>query len=51
LSSKTNELQFGGPGREAYLESLLLEVQSGQYQADPSDIATGIVNDTLIKSE
>ena len=51
LSSKINELQSGSPEREAYLESLRLEVQSGQYQADPSDIATGIVNDTLIKSE
>jgi flagellar biosynthesis anti-sigma factor FlgM len=51
LSSKINELQSGSPEREAYLDSLRLEVASGQYQTNPAEIATGIVNDALIKPE
>lgn len=51
LSSKINELQSGSPEREAYLDSLRLEVQSGQYQSNPTEIAKGIVNDALIQPE
>lgn len=51
LSSKINELQSGSPEREAYLDSLRLEVESGQYQTNPAEIASGIVNDALIQPE
>lgn len=51
LSSKINELQSGSPAREAYLDSLRLEVESGQYQADPTETAKGIVNDALNPEE
>jgi len=51
LSSKINELQSDSPEREAYLEGLRLEVASGQYQTNPAEIASGIVQDALIKPE
>jgi flagellar biosynthesis anti-sigma factor FlgM len=51
LSSKINELQSGSPAREAYLESLRLEVASGQYQSDPAELASSIIKDALTTSE
>jgi len=51
LSNKINELQSGSPEREAYLDSLRLEVESGQYDANSAETAKGIVKDALIKPE
>lgn len=51
LSNKINELQSGSPAREAYLESLRLEVASGQYDADPAATARSIVEDALSSGE
>jgi anti-sigma28 factor (negative regulator of flagellin synthesis) len=51
LSSKINDLQSDSPQRAAYLESLRLEVASGQYEADPAQTASAIVKDALIPSE
>ncbi len=51
LSNTINELQSGSPEREAYIESLRLQVSAGTYQVDASELASGIVNDALLKSE
>ena len=51
LSSKINDLQSDSPQRAAYLESLRLEVASGQYEADPAQTASAIVKDALLPSE
>lgn len=47
LSNKLNELQPGSPQREAYLESLRLEVSSGRYDDSPEATAKQIVNDAI----
>jgi anti-sigma28 factor (negative regulator of flagellin synthesis) len=47
LSNKLNELQSGSAEREQYLESLRLEVASGQYNADPAELSKKIVDDML----
>jgi anti-sigma28 factor (negative regulator of flagellin synthesis) len=47
LSNKLNELQPGSPQREAYLESLRLEVASGRYDDSPEATAKQIVNDSI----
>lgn len=51
LSNTINELQSGSPGREAYIESLRLQVAAGDYQVDAAEVASGIVKDALLKSE
>jgi anti-sigma28 factor (negative regulator of flagellin synthesis) len=47
LSNKLSELQPGSPQREAYLESLRLEVASGGYDDNPEATAKQIVNDAI----
>jgi flagellar biosynthesis anti-sigma factor FlgM len=51
LSSKINELQSGSPEREAYLEKLRLEVESGQYEDNPTEIASSLIDESLIQGE
>ena len=47
LSNKLSELQPGSPQREAYLESLRLEVASGRFEDDPAATAKKIVSDSI----
>lgn len=47
LSNKLSELQPGSPQREAYLESLRLEVASGSYNDSPEATAKSIVSDAV----
>lgn len=47
LSSAINQLQPGSSSREAYLESLRVEVASGTYNADPAATAGKMVEEAL----
>lgn len=47
LSNAINQLQPGSPSREAYLESLRVEIASGTYQADPAATAGKMVEEAL----
>ncbi|WP_031498713.1 flagellar biosynthesis anti-sigma factor FlgM [Bryobacter aggregatus] len=50
LSSKINQLQSGSAEREAYLQQLQSEVATGQYQPDPAEIASSLVENLLTKN-